>query len=74
MRRPVDPEALASAVLDGEAAAVARAITAVENDLPDGRAVLDRIFPHTGKAHIVGMTGAFQGEDGERRSLALPTA
>jgi len=24
--------------------------------------------------HIVGMTGAFQGEDGERRSLALPTA
>ena len=57
MRRPVDPAALASAVLDGETAAVARAITAVENDLPDGRAVLDRIFPHTGKAHIVGMTG-----------------
>lgn len=57
MRRPVDPATLATAVLDGEIAAVARAITAVENDLPDGRAMLDRIFPHTGKAHIVGVTG-----------------
>jgi LAO/AO transport system kinase len=57
MRTPVDPESLAGAILAGDVAAVARAITAVENDLPDGRAVLDRIFPHTGRAHIVGVTG-----------------
>lgn len=57
MRRPADPASIAAAVLDGEVRAVARAITVVENDLPDGRAVLDRIFPHTGRAHIVGVTG-----------------
>jgi LAO/AO transport system kinase len=57
MRRPADPASLASAILAGDVAAVARTITAVENDLPDGHAVLDRIFPHTGRAHIVGVTG-----------------
>jgi LAO/AO transport system kinase len=57
MRRPVSPEELADGVLAGDIAAIARTITAVENDLPDGRAALDRIFPHTGSAHIIGITG-----------------
>jgi LAO/AO transport system kinase len=57
MRRETNPDALADGVLAGEAAAIARAITALENDLPAGRAVLDRIFPHTGTAHVVGITG-----------------
>jgi LAO/AO transport system kinase len=57
MRRPLDPQTVADAILAGDVSAVARAITAVENDLPDGREVLDRIFPSTGRAHIVGVTG-----------------
>lgn len=57
MRRAVSPEVLADGVIAGDTAAIARAITALENDLPDGRAVLDRIFPHTGRAHIIGITG-----------------
>lgn len=57
MRRPIAPDKLASGVLEGQTAAVARAITAVENDLPASREVLDRIFPHTGNAHIIGITG-----------------
>jgi LAO/AO transport system kinase len=30
----------------------------VENDSPEGRRALDVLFPHTGKAHLVGVTGA----------------
>jgi LAO/AO transport system kinase len=30
----------------------------VENDSPDGRAALAELFPHTGKAHLIGVTGA----------------
>jgi LAO/AO transport system kinase len=30
----------------------------VENDTPDGRAALSELFPHTGKAHLIGVTGA----------------
>ena len=57
MRRPISPEDLANGVIDGEPAAIARAITTIENDQLAGRAVLDRIFPKTGRAHIVGITG-----------------
>jgi LAO/AO transport system kinase len=30
----------------------------VENDLPEGRDALAELFPHTGKAHLIGVTGA----------------
>jgi LAO/AO transport system kinase len=30
----------------------------VENDTPEGRAALIELFPHTGKAHLIGVTGA----------------
>jgi LAO/AO transport system kinase len=57
MRRRASPEELAKGVLAGEPGAIARAITGIENDQPGGRAVLDHIFPRTGSAHIIGMTG-----------------
>ncbi len=57
MRRQVSPGELAAGVLAGDTAAIARTITAVENDLSGGRSVLDLIFPHTGSAHIIGITG-----------------
>ena len=49
---------LAEAVLAGERLALARLLTQVENDSPEGRAALDVLFAHTGRAHIVGITGA----------------
>ena len=45
-------------VLAGSRLALARALTWIENDTPAGRDVLDRLFPHTGHAHLVGVTGA----------------
>jgi LAO/AO transport system kinase len=48
---------LAESVLAGETLALARLLTQVENDLPEGRQALDELFPHTGKAHLIGVTG-----------------
>jgi LAO/AO transport system kinase len=49
---------LVDAVLAGERLALARLLTQVENDTPPGRSALDALFSHTGKAHLVGITGA----------------
>ena len=46
------------AVLNGDRLALARLLTQVENDAPEGRAALIELFPHTGKAHLIGVTGA----------------
>src|SRR5215213_9807873 len=45
-------------ILAGNRLALARLLTQVENDSPDGRAALTELFPHTGKAHLIGVTGA----------------
>jgi LAO/AO transport system kinase len=50
-------EELVQGVLSGQRRAVARAISLVENDGGEARAVLATLFPHTGKAHVVGVTG-----------------
>ena len=49
---------LAETVLRGDRLALARLLTQVENDTAEGRAALDALFPHTGKAHLIGVTGA----------------
>ncbi|MCL4528156.1 MAG: methylmalonyl Co-A mutase-associated GTPase MeaB [Chloroflexi bacterium] len=49
---------LADSVLNGDRLALARVLTQIENDTPDGRAALDLLFPRTGKAHLIGVTGA----------------
>jgi LAO/AO transport system kinase len=49
---------LVEAVLAGDRLALARLLTQVEDDTPAGHAALDRLFPFTGKAHLVGITGA----------------
>lgn len=49
---------LVAGVLAGERLALARLITQVENDTPEGRDALNRLFPHTGKAHLIGVTGS----------------
>ncbi len=53
----VDPN-LAQRLLDGDRRALARAISLVENDDPAGWALVREIYPHTGRATIVGVTGA----------------
>ncbi len=49
---------LVDSVLVGEPLALARLLTQVENGLEEGRRSLDQLFPHTGRAHLVGVTGA----------------
>ncbi len=49
---------LAQAVLSGDRLALARTLSNVENDTAEGRSALSQLFPHTGKAHLVGVTGA----------------
>ena len=45
-------------VLAGNPRSVARAITYVENNTADAPKIIADIYPHTGKAHIIGITGA----------------
>jgi LAO/AO transport system kinase len=48
---------LAEGLLAGDKRALARAITLVENDDPEGWALVREVYPHTGKAAVVGFTG-----------------
>ena len=49
---------LAQAILAGDRLALARTLSQVENDTPLGRSALSALFPHTGKAHLIGVTGS----------------
>lgn len=46
------------AIRQGDRLALSRALTAVENDQPESRAILAHLFPFTGHAHLIGVTGA----------------
>jgi LAO/AO transport system kinase len=45
-------------IRSGNPRALARAITAVENRVPQSAELLKALFPHTGRARVVGLTGA----------------
>ena len=49
---------LTKSVLEGSRLAISRLLTQVENDSPEARTTLAELFPHTGKAHLIGVTGA----------------
>ena len=49
---------LTQAILEGNRLSLSRLLTQVENDSPEGRNALAELFPHTGKAHLIGVTGA----------------
>ena len=51
-------ETLAQRLLRGDKRALARAISLVENDDPNGWELVREVYPHTGNAAIVGLTGA----------------
>jgi LAO/AO transport system kinase len=50
-------QSLAERLIAGDKRALARAITLIENDDPQGWELVREVFPRTGKARIVGLTG-----------------
>jgi len=55
---PGADEPLAQRLLAGDRRALARGISLVENDDPDGWALVKEVYPRTGKAAIIGVTGS----------------
>ena len=49
---------LAKRILDGDTRAVAQLITLIENKDERARSVLRSLYPHTGRAHVIGVTGS----------------
>ncbi len=49
---------LVESVVAGKRLPLARLLTLVENNAPEGLAALDQLFPHTGRAHLIGVTGS----------------
>ncbi|MBN9794689.1 methylmalonyl Co-A mutase-associated GTPase MeaB [Pseudonocardia sp. TMWB2A] len=58
MPGPPDPRDLVERARRGEQLAVARLISMVENAGPQLREVSAALSPHTGRAHVVGLTGS----------------
>jgi LAO/AO transport system kinase len=53
-----DPQdTLARRLLNGDKRALARAISLVEDDKPEGWALVREVYPHTGRAAMLGFTG-----------------
>jgi LAO/AO transport system kinase len=45
-------------ILSGNRLALSRLLSQIEADTLEGHAALDQIYPHTGRAHLIGITGA----------------
>jgi LAO/AO transport system kinase len=54
---PLSP-AFIDAVLAGDPRAIARAISLVEDETADAAALIAQIYPRTGRAYLIGITGA----------------
>lgn len=50
-------EEITSGVLAGNRRSIARAITIIENNTAEARKLIASVYPHTGKAHLIGLTG-----------------
>lgn len=48
---------LASRVLAGDVQAAARLISRIEDEAPEAVEAMNLVYPHTGRAHIIGITG-----------------
>lgn len=51
-------EEIVNGVLAGNKRSIAKAITAIENCTNQGQELITKLFPYTGKAHVIGLTGA----------------
>jgi LAO/AO transport system kinase len=54
---PGKPRRLSDRVLDGDPRAIARAISLIEDEAPQAAELVRALFPHTGGAYLVGITG-----------------
>ena len=54
----MDTAELINGTLAGERRALARLISLIEDDGEDARHALSVLYPHTGRAHVIGVTGA----------------
>jgi LAO/AO transport system kinase len=52
------PPSLSERVLQGDPRAVARAISLIEDEAPQGAELVRRVFPSTGRAYLIGVTGS----------------
>jgi LAO/AO transport system kinase len=50
-------EQLVKGVLKGDKRSIARSITIIENQEPEAQKLIAKLYPKTGKAHIIGITG-----------------
>ena len=50
-------DSLVKGVLERDDLSISKAITIVENDFPESNDLLIQLYPHTGKAAIIGITG-----------------
>ena len=48
---------IAKEFLNGSRLALSRAITAVENEHDDAVDIMKKLYPHTGRAFVLGITG-----------------
>ncbi|HXK33556.1 MAG TPA: methylmalonyl Co-A mutase-associated GTPase MeaB [Dehalococcoidia bacterium] len=55
---PPTVEELVGRLLEGNRRALSRILTLIENDAPEGRRALALLYPRSGKAHTVGLTGS----------------
>lgn len=51
-------EDIIEGVLAGKQRSIAKAITTIENDELEGHILISKLYSHTGRAHIIGITGA----------------
>lgn len=49
---------LVTGVLSGDRRSIAKAISVVENNAKEAKRLIALLYPHTGKSHIIGLTGA----------------
>ncbi len=52
-----DVEELTKKMLEGDRRSIARLLTIIENGLPEAQEAISKIYPYTGGAYILGMTG-----------------
>lgn len=51
-------DSLTERILKGDSRAIARAISLIENESPEAAAIVGAIYPRTGRAYLIGITGA----------------
>jgi len=58
MKKKISPNEMIKKLLAGDRRAAARMITLVEDEMDEHHEVMRQVYPHTGKAMILGITGA----------------